>query len=102
MAVSDAGAGGRIAAPVRGEGVRMLVVPVRILETLVKILVVLALVVVLTFTVGQVADRYVLKTQFDDKEIAYLTTLIAAINFWNTVQISLRAVPQVEDVAVAA
>lgn len=65
MAVSDAGAGGRIAAPVRGEGVRMLVVPVRILETLVKVLVVLALVVVLTFTVGQVADRYVLKTQFD-------------------------------------
>ncbi|MDX3805813.1 MAG: TRAP transporter small permease [Bosea sp. (in: a-proteobacteria)] len=43
----------------------MLVLPVRILETLVKILVVLALVVVLTFTVGQVADRYVLKTQFD-------------------------------------
>lgn len=43
----------------------MLVVPVRILETLVKVLVVLALVVVLTFTVGQVADRYVLTTQFD-------------------------------------
>lgn len=39
--------------------------PVRILEALVKALVVLALVVVLTFTVGQVADRYVLKTQFD-------------------------------------
>lgn len=48
------------------------------------------------------ADYELLKTQFDDKEIAYLTTLIAAINFWNTVQISLRAVPQVEDVAVAA
>jgi len=48
-----------------GGGVRMLVVPVRILEMLVKVLVVLALVVVLTFTVGQVADRYLLKTQFD-------------------------------------
>lgn len=48
------------------------------------------------------ADYELLKTQFDDKEIAYLTTLIAAINFWNTVQISLRAVPKVEDVAIAA
>jgi AhpD family alkylhydroperoxidase len=48
------------------------------------------------------ADYELLKTQFDDKEVAYLTTLIAAINFWNTVQIGLRAVPKVEDVAIAA
>ncbi len=48
------------------------------------------------------ADYALLKSQFDDKEIAYLTTLIAAINFWNTVQIGLRAVPKVEDVAIAA
>lgn len=46
-------------------GMRILAVPARLLETLVKILVVLALAVVLAFTVGQVADRYVLKTQFD-------------------------------------
>lgn len=65
MTVSDIEAGGRTDVSAPGGGVRMLVVPVRILEMLVKVLVVLALVVVLTFTVGQVADRYLLKTQFD-------------------------------------
>lgn len=65
MALSDADARARAQVPARPEGVRMLTVPVHILETLVKILVVLALTVVLAFTVGQVADRYVLKSQFD-------------------------------------
>ncbi|WP_395396649.1 carboxymuconolactone decarboxylase family protein [Novosphingobium sp. BL-8A] len=42
-------------------------------------------------------DAYeMLKAQFDDKEIAYLTVSIAAINFWNKVQIGLRAVHPVE------
>ncbi len=42
-----------------------------------------------------------LKAHFDDKEIGYLTAAIAAINFWNIVQISLRAVHPVEQVAAA-
>lgn len=42
-------------------------------------------------------DAYaMLKAQFDDKEIAYLTVAVAAINFWNKVQIGLRAVHPVE------
>jgi TRAP-type C4-dicarboxylate transport system permease small subunit len=65
MALSDADAQARAEVSARPEGVGMLVVPVHILETLVKILVGLALMVVLAFTIGQVADRYVLKTQFD-------------------------------------
>lgn len=48
------------------------------------------------------ADYELLKAHFDDKEIAYLTTAIAAINFWNKVQIGLRAVHPVEQAAVAA
>ncbi|PTQ11898.1 alkylhydroperoxidase [Sphingomonas oleivorans] len=48
------------------------------------------------------ADYELLKTQFNDKEIAYLTVLIGAINFWNKVQIGLRAVHQVEENAAAA
>ncbi len=48
------------------------------------------------------ADYELLKAHFDDKEIAYLTTAIAAINFWNKVQIGLRGVHPVEQAAVAA
>lgn len=48
------------------------------------------------------ADYAVVQSHFNDKEIAYLTTLIAAINFWNTVQISLRAVHAVEQPATVA
>lgn len=47
------------------------------------------------------ADYERLKAHFDDKEIGYLTAAIAAINFWNIVQISLRAVHPVEQVAAA-
>lgn len=47
------------------------------------------------------ADYELLKAHFDDKEIAYLTVAIAAINFWNTVQISLRAVHPVAQAAAA-
>ena len=47
------------------------------------------------------ADYELLKAHFDDKEIGYLTAAIAAINFWNIVQISLRAVHPVEQVAAA-
>ncbi|SEH10752.1 alkylhydroperoxidase AhpD family core domain-containing protein [Sphingopyxis sp. YR583] len=47
------------------------------------------------------ADYELLKAHFDDKQIAYLTVAIAAINFWNTVQISLRAVHPVEQAAAA-
>ncbi|SBV33506.1 conserved protein of unknown function [uncultured Sphingopyxis sp.] len=47
------------------------------------------------------ADYELLKAHFDDKEIAYLTVAIAAINFWNTVQISLRAVHPVTQAAAA-
>lgn len=44
-----------------------------------------------------------LKSQFDDKEIAHLTLLIGAINLWTRVQIGLRAVhPAEEPAAVAA
>lgn len=48
------------------------------------------------------ADYELLKAHFDDKEIAYLTTLIAAINFWNRVQIGLRAVHPAEQASAAA
>lgn len=47
------------------------------------------------------ADYELLKAHFNDKEIAYLTVAIAAINFWNTVQISLRAVHPVAQAAAA-
>lgn len=49
----------------RPGGVRLLSVPVHYLEALTRLLVILALAVVLLFTVGQVADRYVFKSQFD-------------------------------------
>lgn len=65
MSLTEVEARERADAAARRDGVRALTVPVRLLETLVKILVVLALVVVLAFTVGQVADRYILKSQFD-------------------------------------
>ncbi|HEY0596683.1 carboxymuconolactone decarboxylase family protein [Sphingopyxis sp.] len=47
------------------------------------------------------ADYELLKAHFDDKEIAYLTVAIGAINFWNTIQIGLRAVHPVERAAAA-
>jgi TRAP-type C4-dicarboxylate transport system permease small subunit len=65
MTPTDSEGRARTEASGRARGNRVLAVPVSILETLIKILVVLALVVVLTFTVGQVADRYILKSQFD-------------------------------------
>jgi len=46
-------------------------------------------------------DYELLKAHFDDKQIGYLTVAVAAINFWNTVQISLRAVHPVEKAAAA-
>lgn len=48
------------------------------------------------------ADYELLKAHFDEKEIAYLTALIAAINFWNKIQIGLRAVHPAEQAAAAA
>lgn len=48
------------------------------------------------------SDYELLASQFDDREIANLTILIGAINFWNRVQIALRAVHDVEPAAVAA
>lgn len=41
------------------------------------------------------ADYDLVKSQFNEKEIAYLTVLISAINFWNRVQVALRAVHQI-------
>lgn len=43
-----------------------------------------------------------LRSQFDDREIAYLTLAIGAINLWNRVQIGLRAVHPAERPSVAA
>jgi AhpD family alkylhydroperoxidase len=48
------------------------------------------------------ADYELLKAHFNETEIAYLTVLIATINFWNKVQIGLRAVHPVEETAAAA
>ena len=47
-------------------------------------------------------DYALLKAQFDDTEIAYLTLLIGSINAWNQVQIGLRAIHPVEAPAAAA
>lgn len=47
------------------------------------------------------ADYELLKPHFDERQIGYLTAAIAAINFWNIIQISLRAVHPVEQVAAA-
>lgn len=47
-------------------------------------------------------DYALLKSQFSDKEIAYLTLLIGAINLWNRVQTGLRAVHPIEEPAAAA
>jgi AhpD family alkylhydroperoxidase len=38
------------------------------------------------------ADYAMLKAQFNETEIAYLTLLIGSINLWNRVQIGLRAI----------
>ena len=48
------------------------------------------------------ADYERIKAHFDEKEIAFLTTAVAAINFWNRVQIGLRAIHPVEQAAAAA
>ena len=41
-------------------------------------------------------DYELLHTQFNETEIAHLTVLIGTINFWNRVQIGLRAVHKVD------
>jgi AhpD family alkylhydroperoxidase len=46
------------------------------------------------------ADYEFLQAHFNEIEIAHLTVLIGAINFWNRIQIGLRAVPKVEMHAV--
>ena len=48
------------------------------------------------------ADYELLRAQFNEKEIAYLTILIGAINLWNRVQIAQGAVHDLEPVAAAA
>jgi len=48
------------------------------------------------------ADYELLRSQFTDHEIAYLTMLVGAINFWNRLQIGLRAVHPAEAPAAAA
>jgi len=47
-------------------------------------------------------DYALLKSQFSDTEIAYLTLLIGAINLWNRVQIGLRAIHPVDEPQAAA
>lgn len=47
-------------------------------------------------------DYALLKTQFSETEIAWLTVLIGTINLWNIVQIGLRAVHPVEAPAAQA
>ena len=42
------------------------------------------------------------RKQFSEKEIVDLTAAVAAINTWNRIAISLRAVPQVESAKIAA
>lgn len=48
------------------------------------------------------SDYELLKDQFSETEIAYLTLLIGTINLWNRVQIGLRAVHPAEVPATAA
>ncbi|NYT41452.1 carboxymuconolactone decarboxylase family protein [Sphingomonas sp. R-74633] len=48
------------------------------------------------------ADYAALQAQFNTSEIAWLTLAIGAINLWNRVQISLRAVHPVETPAAVA
>lgn len=48
------------------------------------------------------ADYVLLQSQFDAKDIASLTVLIGAINFWNRLQIGLRAIHPVAKPAAAA
>jgi AhpD family alkylhydroperoxidase len=42
------------------------------------------------------------RKQFSEKEIVDLTAAVAAINTWNRIAISLRAMPQVESAKIAA
>lgn len=54
-------------------------------------------------THAPVSDYEMLKAQFSDTEIAYLTLQIGSINLWNRVQIGLRWIhPTEEPAAVAA
>lgn len=48
------------------------------------------------------ADYAMLQAHFSETEIAWLTLSIGAINLWNRVQISLRAIHPVEAPAAAA
>ena len=47
-------------------------------------------------------DYELLKSQFNDSEIGYLTLLIGQINAWNRIQIGLRAVHSVAPPVTAA
>ena len=47
-------------------------------------------------------DYELLKEQFNETEIAYLTLLIGVINLWNRVQVGLRAVHPIEAPAAVA
>ena len=47
-------------------------------------------------------DYALLKSHFSEKEIAYLTLVIGAINLWNRVQTGLRAIHPIEEPAAAA
>ena len=48
------------------------------------------------------ADYDLLKDQFNETEIAYLTLQIGAINFWNRLLIGVRAIHEVDSLASAA
>ena len=47
-------------------------------------------------------DYALLKSHFSEKEIAYLTLVIGALNLWNRVQTGLRAIHPTEESAAAA
>jgi alkylhydroperoxidase family enzyme len=42
------------------------------------------------------------RQQFSEKEIVDLTMAVVAINSWNRIAISARAIPQVESAKIAA
>lgn len=48
------------------------------------------------------ADYDLLRTHFSEKEAAYLTALVATMNFWNRVQIAFRVIHPEEAGAVVA
>jgi len=43
------------------------------------------------------SDFALVRDQFDDQEIGYLTFMIGAINSWNRIQVGLRAIHNVQD-----